>query len=307
MKPFFVMAMLFESSVGTDRPEVLDAYLMEHGRQLDKRVFGLETMKEQVAAVDALPVKEQAKALLAHLRSDGAAEMNELLDAYARQDLDLLLRLMAESPSMPSGLQQSLIVQRNRVMAHRMDSVLRVDGPSMFMVGAGHLPGKEGVIEQLRARGYTVAPVDMSASVPWDLDQPSLRMDGWIHYTNDSLGFAVDMPSKPTVSEWGGTLLVRPVKDDGGLTVMVEDLPSGEDTTLDQLVEERFFDQDLSITELVHWDIPARLITRTAGELEHASLLMVHSERIYLLMTGARPPIENLNIIASFRFPAKPE
>jgi uncharacterized protein YbaP (TraB family) len=35
-------------------------------------------------------------------------------------------------------------------------------GTQVFAVGAGHLPGKDGVINLLRAAGYTVTPVKQS-------------------------------------------------------------------------------------------------------------------------------------------------
>ena len=35
--------------------------------------------------------------------------------------------------------------------------------PTFFAVGAGHLPGQKGVIELLRARGYTLKPILTSA------------------------------------------------------------------------------------------------------------------------------------------------
>ena len=302
MKPFFVMAMLSESSMGTDRPEVLDAYLMEHGRQLDKRVFGLETMKEQVAAVDALPVKEQAKALLAHLRSDGTAEMNELLDAYARQDLDILLRLMAESPSMPSGLQKSLIVDRNRVMAHRMDSVLRADGASMFMVGAGHLPGKEGVVELLRARGYTVAPVDM---IP-DEEHPGKLANANSLFRNDTLNFEVLLPparmklTQDFSAQGGGRMVSWLAEQEDGSAFQVHTLDLAESDlsiTSDSLVQRMVARDGRRSLQL----IGQREILTQQGSMLEVDLLHAKSgmesrmwvyrwerERAYVLMAGWR-------------------
>ena len=40
------------------------------------------------------------------------------------------------------------------IIAGRMAST-----PTMYVVGAGHLPGQRGLIEQLRAKGFTVNPV----------------------------------------------------------------------------------------------------------------------------------------------------
>jgi hypothetical protein len=52
-----------------------------------------------------------------------------------------------------------MIVKRNEVMVESMDSVIR-SGKSIFgAAGAAHLPGDSGMIELLRAKGYTLRPV----------------------------------------------------------------------------------------------------------------------------------------------------
>ena len=51
-----------------------------------------------------------------------------------------------------------LLVGRNATMAERMEPLLK-DGGAFIAVGALHLSGKEGLIERLRAEGYTVTKV----------------------------------------------------------------------------------------------------------------------------------------------------
>jgi uncharacterized protein YbaP (TraB family) len=43
-------------------------------------------------------------------------------------------------------------------MAKRIDSIIQLQ-PTFNAIGAGHLPGKEGVVNLLRERGYTLKPV----------------------------------------------------------------------------------------------------------------------------------------------------
>ena len=51
---------------------------------------------------------------------------------------------------------QRVIVERNRAWLPKIESYLR-DGESYFVVvGAGHLAGREGLIEALKAKGYSV-------------------------------------------------------------------------------------------------------------------------------------------------------
>jgi len=76
------------------------------------------------------------------------------------------MRIMEASPTMPTEMDASLIVERNGRMASRMDSIIAGGTPSFFAIGSGHLPRKDGVIQLLRDRGYTVEPVFSSHTKP---------------------------------------------------------------------------------------------------------------------------------------------
>jgi hypothetical protein len=160
IKPFFVLMLLTESAMGGTQPHVLDEFLQLRAREQGKRVIGLETMAEQVAALDAISLKEQAAMLLDHVDHDGyPGEMDVMLDAYARQDLDALMAAAAQGGGMSVAMQEALLTSRNGRMVHRMDSLLRTGETAFFLVGAAHLPGGAGLIEGLRKEGYAVTGV----------------------------------------------------------------------------------------------------------------------------------------------------
>lgn len=160
MKPFFVILILSGGNTDGDRERVLDEDLLYRAKQNGQQVIGLETMREQVIAMDVLSVEDQADLLLDFVRAGNAEEeMDRMLDAYADQDLDALMGIVANSPTMPSAMDASLIVERNGRMAHRMDSILTSGTCSFFAVGSAHLPRDSGLIALMRARGYRVEPV----------------------------------------------------------------------------------------------------------------------------------------------------
>lgn len=160
MKPFFVMAMLTEAGMEAGEEKVLDDHLLSTAKENGQRVIGIETMKEQMAAMDALPVKEQAALLLEHVKNDGfKTELNEMIDAYAAQDLDAIMKISESSGSMDRAMEKALITDRNERMTHRLDSMMTAGEDIFFAVGAAHLPGEKGLIELLRANGYSVDPV----------------------------------------------------------------------------------------------------------------------------------------------------
>ena len=160
MKPYFVIALLTGPGESADHEEMLDDALLNMARENGQRVIGLETIEEQVNALDVLPLKQQAAMLLEHVQGDGGEEeMNQLLDAYAEQDLDRLMAIASEAEAMPPELERSLIMERNVRMAQRIDSIMQGGETGFFAIGAAHLPKPTGLIALLQEKGYSVEPV----------------------------------------------------------------------------------------------------------------------------------------------------
>ncbi|MDQ3100476.1 MAG: TraB/GumN family protein [Bacteroidota bacterium] len=165
MKPFFVLAMLASSSMEKDEELVLDDHLLSKARSQGKRVIGLETVKEQMAAMDAQPVKEQAAMLLDHVKNKGhLGDMEAMIEAYSMQDLDAIMKITEGTNSMTKAMERSLLIDRNLKMVHRLDSMMLGKEDVFFAVGVAHLPGENGLIELLRSKGYSVEPVMYTAT-----------------------------------------------------------------------------------------------------------------------------------------------
>ena len=84
----------------------------------------------------------------------------KLQNAYRRGDLDLMdsLDLLMERSD---AFREKFLYRRNEIQANSIDSIIR--HASLFAgVGAAHLPGRRGVIELLRKKGYTLRPVKMA-------------------------------------------------------------------------------------------------------------------------------------------------
>jgi uncharacterized protein len=158
LKPIYLMAAISQEEMRGDSAEVLDAYLQHTAQKMGLRIGGIETMAEQIAALDRVPLKEQAELLYAAVRGHSQSQdMDRMMVAYAAQDLDAIAALMAEGP-VSNGFDRALLSERDPVMAHRMDSLMRAE-PSFFAIGAAHLPGKGGVLALLRNLGYATEAV----------------------------------------------------------------------------------------------------------------------------------------------------
>lgn len=147
----------------SDKP-IVDFYFQEQGKSMGKRLVGIETMEEQLSALDKIPLKKQAEMLLAQVQGIGEQDSlaTTLTELYVAQDLDGLWALYltqagGDSPLMEE-FDQAVVTERNEVMAERIDSLIQLQ-PTFVGVGALHLPSEKGVIELLRKRGYQVEAV----------------------------------------------------------------------------------------------------------------------------------------------------
>ena len=149
---------------GYNPQEQLDASFQQDATKAGKKVGGLETVQSQLDILFNKPLRRQAEDLYCFLSDPAKAERQakELIAAYAAQDLDTVLRLMEEKEGTkcdptPEEMAQ-LLYDRNHNWAKQMPALMQA-APTLFVIGAGHLPGEQGLIKLLQGKGYTVEPL----------------------------------------------------------------------------------------------------------------------------------------------------
>lgn len=152
-----------ESSIDNFQEDTyLDLYIYQTGKKLGKQTTGVETfVAAQRMMVEAYIDMANDKTRKNNSETSGwyADLGQQLQDAYRRGDLDMLdsLNTLTEQSRL---FTKKFLYDRNVIQAHSIDSIVKTK--RLFVgVGAAHLPGKEGVIELLRARGYRLRPVYM--------------------------------------------------------------------------------------------------------------------------------------------------
>lgn len=163
--PVFTMSLLEMKSMGLSdssikgNKEVLDVYFHNLAKKKKKKLIGIETVEEQLGALNSLTYQEQADMLLVELNGmrSNSTEGTELVEYYLQQDLDKLAAMNSVT-DMPDKFYTALVTDRNIRMADRI-AVFIQEQPVFVAIGALHLPGQGGVIELLRKKGYTVYPV----------------------------------------------------------------------------------------------------------------------------------------------------
>lgn len=139
----------------------LDMFIYRTGKKYGKKTLGLEDVKATTlniekaqAEMDRSEVDENKQTFLKILKKRSYADV--LRDAYREKDLDLIDTL--NMLSSPKSYNKAMLFDRNDVMTKSMDSIMKT-GSLFAAVGAAHLPGKNGMIEMLRKKGYTVTPI----------------------------------------------------------------------------------------------------------------------------------------------------
>lgn len=162
--PVFIMTILQSAGVSAgdstnEGDEVLDLYFHRLAKEGKKKVIGIETVDEQLSALNVLTYQEQADMLVHEIReyekNDNA--MKDMVRFYLDQNLDSIALQNDEDP-MPEKFYKALVTDRNKRMANRIDEFIAKQ-PTFIAVGALHLPGEKGVIELLRKKGFVVESV----------------------------------------------------------------------------------------------------------------------------------------------------
>ncbi len=149
-----------------DLPEV-DQLIAEAAHASGVKVVELETVAEQIDAISAMRPRVAAVLLAFTARDPGlnddvyATMLKLYRDSRPAEILpisDAIGDMSDDERAAEDEFTRLLLVGRNATMAERMEPLLK-HGGAFIAVGALHLSGKEGLIERLRAEGYTVTKV----------------------------------------------------------------------------------------------------------------------------------------------------
>lgn len=161
-KPILALSTLQEGSMGCDATAMMEQVIMKEAKVSSKKIKGLETMAYQASVLDSIPYKLQAEQLVSYIENinkQDDTELSEMMDAYRRQDLKKLEELTMKMDVGIANFTEVLLFKRNRNWIVKLKEIL--PGKTLLVaVGAGHLPGDQGVINLLRKSGYTVTPVE---------------------------------------------------------------------------------------------------------------------------------------------------
>lgn len=145
-----------------DANSLIDVMVQTRANEAGRPSVGLENVDEQINLLFNGSIANQAKGLVEACKQDEFFQVQSaaLADAYLAQDLDKLLAVMTDATMGGDSEEEMevLIYSRNRSWAEKL-KVIMPERACLVCVGAGHLPGEQGLLQLLRNAGYTVEPM----------------------------------------------------------------------------------------------------------------------------------------------------
>jgi len=158
-KPFMALSLLAMNSIDCEDKIQPETEFVTLARQYHIPIRGLETVDDEMKAIDTEPLDSQINSLKQSvLKFDSVKTvMSKMKTVYNSRNIDSLYNFM-KSEGKDSDFETELLVKRNRKWIPVIKKAM-TEKVTFFVVGAGHLGGPDGLISLLRKQGYKVTPV----------------------------------------------------------------------------------------------------------------------------------------------------
>lgn len=161
MKPAAVWTTMIMLQYNCETVKSYEVELVTKAKEEKKEILGLETANEQLDFILGMPDSEVVAGINDMVQGKGKAELDaqfaDMINAYKKQELNQLYELSDRETAMKMD-KVKFLDNRNKNWIPKMKDMM-AQHSTFFAVGAAHLPGKTGVLQLLKAAGYTVEAV----------------------------------------------------------------------------------------------------------------------------------------------------
>lgn len=165
----------------------MDTYLYGAAARSGKWTGGIEDVEDQLNGKER-QAPESTVAEFMTTEKEIRNRLDSMIRIYLAGNIEFMAMVSSGDPAMK---------RRNHKMAHRMDSLMKVR-TMFFAVGAAHLAGKEGVVELLRKKGFTLEAVPFSKR-EFILDHHfNFKEIPWVTIKDNQGLYTAMMPGEPS-------------------------------------------------------------------------------------------------------------
>jgi len=157
--PFLGISMLTLKTVPCAETIQPESIFMKIAKEDSLAVMGLESIADQANAINHQPLADQIHDFKKMVNNFDSVklQMQALIQVYKLNNTDSVYQYMHQQ-NMTDAFEQTMLIKRNKNWIPKIIDAISLK-PAFFAVGAGHLGGKEGVIELLRQKGYRLQPL----------------------------------------------------------------------------------------------------------------------------------------------------
>jgi len=166
--PMIVNVTLLQLMIAKYQPSksgdmIMDLYFQSKAKKTGMQVLGFESIDDQINALfNQFSIERQAELLeiVVNDQNKQIADLHKMITLYRNYQLDELASLMNDETYKISEI-KILVSDRNNAWLKQLPEMMK-SAPSFVAVGAMHLAGEDGLINQLKKMGYTVTPISIS-------------------------------------------------------------------------------------------------------------------------------------------------
>lgn len=144
--------------LGFDPALGLDQYFYQRAKKEGREMIFLETNGIQLNLMTSLNKRHQDEFLRGVLKELGVIETlaADMLDAWKTGDTDKLDSILKISNAGEPAVYDRFFIQRNKRWISKIQRLMKQDDDVLIIVGAGHLVGKDSLVDLLKKKGYDV-------------------------------------------------------------------------------------------------------------------------------------------------------
>lgn len=159
VKPLIIQQMIMMQFLG-DEPASFENTFVAMAKANEQEVLGLETLAYQMGIFETVSYEDQLADIIEMINEgEKSGDMfTNMLDVYLSEDIEALYQMFGGLYEMEDELIDVMLHNRNKEWISKITELAK-QKETFFGVGAGHLGGKQGVVNLLKEAGYTVTPV----------------------------------------------------------------------------------------------------------------------------------------------------
>tara|TARA_R110000824_G_scaffold318073_2_gene505320 strand:+ start:61084 stop:61875 length:792 start_codon:yes stop_codon:yes gene_type:complete len=140
-------------------PQGVDMTFHQQAKADGKVIGSFETVQEQIGLIANMGEGEESEFMLLSLRDMEKIEtdIESMIHTWRTGDADSLMNLFVNDMKLSTpAVYQMMLSDRNNKWLLDIEAMLEDSDTEFILVGVAHLVGQDGLVQQLRARGYQV-------------------------------------------------------------------------------------------------------------------------------------------------------